>query len=95
MAMYCHITKGDNYHKMLKRKLMPHNRICCEGYRKSQILFLIDAAFINAAYVLTSSVFLSGFVIQLKGSDFIVGLLNKGGGRLAPPQLTSNYVDQS
>ncbi|HHW32498.1 MAG TPA: hypothetical protein GXX20_12655 [Clostridiaceae bacterium] len=62
--------------KALKRKLMPHNRICCGEYRKSQILFLIDAAFINAAYVLTSGVFLSGFVIHLKGSDFIVALLN-------------------
>lgn len=62
--------------KALKRKLMPHNRICCGEYRKSQILFLIDAAFVNAAYVLTSGVFLSGFVIYLKGSDFIVALLN-------------------
>jgi hypothetical protein len=55
---------------------MPHNKICCGEYRKSQILFLIDAALINAAIILTTGVFLSGYVIHLKGSDFTVALLN-------------------
>jgi MFS family permease len=53
-----------------------HSRICEGKYRKSQILFLIDAAIMNAAYILTSGVFLSGFVIHLNGSDFIVAVLN-------------------
>ncbi|NLC67516.1 MAG: MFS transporter [Clostridiaceae bacterium] len=62
----------------LKWKLMQKRgtRICEGKYRRSQILFLIDAAVINAAYVLTSGFFLSGFVIHLNGSDFIVAILN-------------------
>ncbi len=55
---------------------MSHNAICCGEYRKSQILFLIDAALMNASIVLTTGVFLSGFIIHLKGSDFTVALLN-------------------
>ena len=61
------------------RKFFDHKNICEGKYRNSQILFLIDAAIINAAYVLTSGVFLSGFIISLNGSDFIVALLNNAG----------------
>jgi Na+/melibiose symporter-like transporter len=57
-------------------KIMPKNRICYGEHKKSQILFLIDAALINSAHVLTTGVFLSGYVIYLKGSDFLVALLN-------------------
>lgn len=39
-------------------------------------MFLIDAALINASVILTTGVFLSGFVIHLKGTDFTVALLN-------------------
>ena len=65
--------------KKLKEKLFGyghHERICCGEYRVSQVLFLIDAVLINAAYVLTTGIFLSGFIISLEGSDFIVALLN-------------------
>jgi len=65
--------------KNLGKQLFGHKRICGGKYKNSQILFLIDAALINAAYVLTSGVFLSGFIINLKGSDFIVAILNNAG----------------
>lgn len=50
--------------------------VCSGETRKSQILFIFDGIFINAATVLTTGVFLSGYVVLLKGSDFLVGLLN-------------------
>jgi MFS family permease len=43
---------------------------------KTRRLFIIDGALINAAVVLTSGVFLSGYIVLLGGSDFLVGLLN-------------------
>lgn len=43
---------------------------------KTRLLFIIDGILINAALVLTSGIFLSGFIISLNGSDFLVGLLN-------------------
>ena len=36
----------------------------------------MDGALINAALILTSGIFLSGYIVFLKGSDFLVGLLN-------------------
>ena len=45
-------------------------------YDKTQKLFILDGAAINPALVLTSGIFLSGFIVYLGGSDFIVGLLN-------------------
>lgn len=65
--------------RSLSRKLFEHKSICCGRYKNSQILFLIDAAVINAAYILTSGIFLSGFVISLNGSDVVVALLNNSG----------------
>jgi hypothetical protein len=50
--------------------------LCSGEHRKSQILFIFDGIFVNAAVVLTMGVFLSGYIIYLKGSDFLVGLLN-------------------
>ncbi len=47
-----------------------------EKLSKTKLLFIIDGVLINAALVLTSGVFLSGYMIYLGGSDFIVGLLN-------------------
>jgi hypothetical protein len=44
--------------------------------QKTRLLFIIDGAIINAALVLTAGIFLSGYIIFLGGSDFLVGLLN-------------------
>ncbi len=46
-----------------------------EEQRKS-ILFIWSGIFINAAVVLSSGVFLSGYLVHLGASDFLVGLLN-------------------
>ncbi len=46
-----------------------------EKKRKS-LLFILDGALINASLVLTSGIFLSGYLVWLGGSDFLVGLLN-------------------
>lgn len=56
---------------------MPGIHNMCRGeHRKSQLLFIIDGIFINASLVLTMGVFLSGYFVYLKASDFLVGLLN-------------------
>jgi Major Facilitator Superfamily. len=44
--------------------------------KKTRLLFIVDGALINAAIVLTAGIFLSGYVVFLEGSDFLVGLLN-------------------
>jgi MFS family permease len=44
--------------------------------RRTRLLFILDGALINAAIVLTSGIFLSGYVVYLGGPDFLVGLLN-------------------
>jgi Na+/melibiose symporter-like transporter len=46
---------------------------------KTKLLFIMGGVFINAAAVLTSGIFLSGYIILLGGSDFLVGLLNNSG----------------
>ena len=43
---------------------------------KSQFLFLLDGIVINAAYVFTTGVMISGYAIYLGASDFVVALLN-------------------
>lgn len=52
------------------------SRILKDENKKTRLLFIIDGAFINAALVLTSGIFLSGYIVFLEGSDFLVGLLN-------------------
>ncbi|NJD04793.1 MAG: MFS transporter [Ruminiclostridium sp.] len=44
--------------------------------KKTRLMFIIDGALINAALVLTSGIFLSGYIVFLDGSDFLVGILN-------------------
>lgn len=39
-------------------------------------MFIIDGVLINSAILLSTGVFLSGYIVYLKGSDFLVGLLN-------------------
>ena len=61
----------------MKRLALPSINMFDRGkYTKSQLLFLLDAVFSNAALVLTMGFFLSGYIVLLKGSDFITGLLN-------------------
>ncbi len=44
--------------------------------RRKHLLFILNGVFINAAVVLTSGMFLSGYIVFLGGSDFLVGLMN-------------------
>jgi MFS family permease len=61
----------------IKRLRLPSvEQIGTGKYAKSQYLFLFDAIVTNSAIVLTSGIFLSGYIVYLKGSDFITGLLN-------------------
>ena len=52
-----------------------HGRICYGEYKPADFI-PGRCCLINAAYVLTTGIFLSGFIISLEGSDFIVALLN-------------------
>lgn len=52
------------------------SRILKDENRKTRLLFIIDGVLINAALVLTAGIFLSGYIVFLEGSDFLVGLLN-------------------
>ncbi len=44
--------------------------------RRTSILFILSGVFINASLVLTSGLFLSGYIVYLGGSDLLVGLMN-------------------
>jgi hypothetical protein len=46
---------------------------------RTQVLFILNGVILNAAAVLSSGVFLSGYIVLLDGSDFLVGLLNNSG----------------
>lgn len=50
--------------------------MCTGDYRRSQINFILDGILINAATLLTTGMFLSGYLIYLGASDFLVGILN-------------------
>jgi len=52
------------------------SRIHKDENKKTRLLFIIDGSLINAALVLTTGIFLSGYIVFLGGSDFLVGLLN-------------------
>lgn len=49
---------------------------CYGENSRSQLLFIFDGILINAATILTNGVFLSGYIVYIKGSDFLVGMLN-------------------
>lgn len=49
---------------------------CSGPYRKSQIYFILDGILINAAIILTTGVFMSGYMIHLGASDFLIGIIN-------------------
>jgi hypothetical protein len=44
--------------------------------RRKSLLFIMNGVLINAAVVLSSGMFLSGYIVLLGGSDFLVGLMN-------------------
>jgi predicted MFS family arabinose efflux permease len=44
--------------------------------QRTRLLFILNGVFINAAVILTSGMFLSGYIVFLGGSDFLVGLMN-------------------
>lgn len=60
----------------IRRKWSDLKAIHQDANQRKMLLFLLDGIFINAAVVLTSGMFLSGFIIFLGGSDFLVGLMN-------------------
>ena len=53
--------------------------MCTGEYRRSQINFILDGILVNAAIILTSGMFLSGYLVYLEAPDFLVGLLNNAG----------------
>lgn len=59
---------------MLKRPIL--YPLCHGEFRRSQILFLASAILVNASTILTTGTFLSGYIVLLEGSDFLVGILN-------------------
>lgn len=46
------------------------------NYTRNQLLFILDAIFINASFILTSGIFISGYIVFLGGSDFLTGIIN-------------------
>lgn len=52
-----------------------NNTISLSQNKRNLFLFNIDAVLINAAYVLTTGVFISGYIIYLNGSDILLALL--------------------
>ena len=56
--------------------MMHLTRVLKDESKKTRLMFIIDGAIINAAVVLTTGIFLSGYIVFLEGSDFLVGLLN-------------------
>ena len=63
---------GINLRKLLKSLYVDKYK----RYNKVQRLFILDGVSINASVVLTSGIFLSGYVVLLGGSDFLTALLN-------------------
>ena len=57
-----------------------------------QKLFILDGAIINAAVVLTSGIFLSGYIVLLGGSDFLTGLLNNSLGWASVAGIASSLL---
>ncbi|PNT93538.1 MFS transporter [Clostridium thermosuccinogenes] len=55
-------------------------------------MLIIDGILINAATVLTNGVFLSGYIVYLKGSDFLVGLLNNSAAWASIIAILSSFI---
>jgi len=59
---------------------------------KGQALFLLDGIIINAAYMLTTGVILSGYVLSLGASDFLVALVNNSTNYTSIMSLFSYFI---
>lgn len=73
---------------------MPRNiksGLSLREYDKTQKLFILDGLIINPSLVLTSGIFLSGFIVFLGGSDFLVGLLNNSMAWASVVALASSF----
>lgn len=53
--------------------------MCTGEHRRDQINFILDGILINAATMLTTGMFLSGYFIYLDAPDFLIGILNNAG----------------
>ena len=67
--------KQINVRKTLKNFYI-NNKYNRRKRSRSEKLFIIEGSLTNAAIVLNSGIFLSGYIIYLGGSDFLTGLLN-------------------
>ncbi len=45
-------------------------------YNSDQLLFILDGVLINASIILSTGIFVSGYIVFLGGSDFITGIIN-------------------
>ncbi|HHW31003.1 MAG TPA: MFS transporter [Clostridiaceae bacterium] len=59
---------------------------------KGQALFLLDGIVINAAYMLTTGVILSGYLLNLEASDFLVALVNNSTNYTSIMSLFSYFI---
>ena len=64
---------------ILRRYIQGLFPICQGERRRDQIHFILDGILINAATMLTTGMFLSGYFIYLGASDFLIGILNNAG----------------
>jgi len=63
-----------------------------KNYSQIEKLFILDGVMINAAIVLTSGIFISGYIVLLGGSDFLTGLLNNSLGWASIVALASSLL---
>jgi len=59
---------------------------------KNGLLFIVDGVLINAAIILTTGAFISGFFVHLQAPDFLVGLINTANVWATIFALTSFYI---
>lgn len=60
----------------IKSRLAARLALAKATYDRTKMLFILDGVMVNIAVVLSSGVFLSGYLVYLGGSDFLIGLLN-------------------
>jgi hypothetical protein len=60
---------------ILPGEIQPNKQLS-DQQKKTRTLFMIEGALSQAAIILTTGVFLSGYVVLLGGSDLLVGILN-------------------
>ena len=60
----------------IKARLSARLDLARATYDRTKMLFILDGIMVNIAVILSSGVFLSGYLVYLGGSDFLIGLLN-------------------